>query len=625
MIIIIMGVSGSGKTTIGKLLSSYCGIPFFDADDFHSQSNILKMRSGIPLSDDDRRPWLKSLSENLLTWNKYSGAIVACSALKQKYRIQLANNLESIQWVYLSGSFELIYKRLRSRTDHYMKSDMLISQFQDLEEPEHAIKIEITEDPKQIVQTIMSKLGLMNKSDFGVIGLGVMGQNISLNIAEKGIPLSVYNRIDLNEEKVVSNFLSTNPEYNIDGFTELPAFVNSLRQPRKILLMIKAGIPVDELLNNLTPLLSPGDIIIDGGNSHFKDTNRRYKQLNNCDLYFIGSGISGGEEGARKGPSIMPGGNAEAYDEVSNILKEISAKDENGFPCCTHIGPEGSGHFVKMIHNGIEYAEMQLIAELYALLRKSMDNEAISKLFGQWLNGPHSSYLLEITTEILLKKEGDSYLLDLILDRSGNKGTGAWSSMEAFLLGTPSTMIVSAVFERYVSSLKEQREVLSHSMDVSNATEEKFDLETLSKAYAFGRLINHHQGFEILRIASEDYNWDLNFSEIARIWTNGCIIRSDFMKQCVQLFKSSDTLLKQKAFVSILKENEPSTLAIIHLAHKLRVSLPCLNSAFQYWLSITTENLPANLIQAQRDYFGAHRYQRIDKSRDQTFHTNWNE
>lgn len=463
----------------------------------------------------------------------------------------------------------------------------------------------------------------MHKAVFGVIGLGVMGKSISLNIAEKDFDLSVYNRVEEGEAGIVKDFLATNDTFkNISGYTDLPAFVKSLERPRKILIMIKAGAAIDSVLGQLQPLLSEGDIIIDGGNSHFSDTKRRVESLKKDQLHFIGCGISGGEEGARKGPSIMPGGDLKSYRAVAPVLEAIAAKDANNDPCCAHIGPDGAGHFIKMIHNGIEYAEMQLLAEAYALLSVSMNNEEIAHIFSQWNASDLSGYLLEITIDILQKKEGDQYLLDIILDKAGSKGTGSWSGKTAFDLGVPATMISSSVFARYLSSLKEKRMALSKTVGKRSKTEIP-DIVNLEKAYRFARIINHHQGFQLMKEASAHYDWNLNLSEIARIWTNGCIIRSGFMEASIEMLKKHEDHLAYPELFEQLIDTEAAIRETIRQSLSNRVTVDTFWAAYNYWVSMTTENLPANLIQAQRDYFGAHTYQRKDADPSQFFHTNW--
>jgi len=463
----------------------------------------------------------------------------------------------------------------------------------------------------------------MNKSDFGVIGLGIMGKSISQNIANKGLSLSVYNRSEGEEAHVVAEFLKDESSGNVVGYTSLDTFVSSLTLPRKILMMIPAGEAIDQVIDQLIPLLDPGDILIDGGNSHFQDTKARLLALRNHNIHYIGAGISGGEEGALSGPSIMPGGAEKAYQIVAPILEKIAAKDHNHTPCCTYIGPEGAGHFVKMVHNGIEYAEMQLLAEIFAILAQSMNYEEIAKTLSNWNAGGLNNYLLEITIDILGKKENDQYLLDHILDQAGNKGTGSWSSKAAFDLGVANTLMSSAVFARYLSSYKTQRVKLSRMIEKHLEPDVAIDSTQLKKAYHFARLINHHQGFELIRQASETYHWQLNLPEIARIWTNGCIIKSTLMERLVDFLKTGTNLLFIKKINDDLQANEDDITEILKYGLDNRLVLPALSAARDYWVAMTTENLPANLIQAQRDFFGAHTYQRKDAPADQFFHTNW--
>ena len=619
-----MGVSGCGKTTIGKQLALEEGLPFFDADDFHPKANIEKMKNNVALSDSDRLPWLYTLADKIYEWEHDAGAVLACSALKESYRTILVSKHSNIFWVFLSGTFEVISERLKKRTDHYMKKTLLQSQFDTLEVPNYGMQVNIDNSIDEIIKSIHSKLKQMNQSAFGIIGLGVMGKSLSLNIAEKGFDISVYNRPAYGEELVVSNFLKDNHTLkNVSGFTDLPQFVASLATPRKILIMIKAGNAIDTVIDQLIPFLSKGDIIIDGGNSHYKDTEKRSVYLASKEVHFVGCGISGGEEGARNGPSMMPGGTLESYQKIAPILETISAKDKTGKPCCTYIGPEGAGHFVKMVHNGMEYAEMQLLAEVYAIMRMSMDYEKIAQILSDWKSTGLSSYLLEITIDILQKKEGDQYVLDTILDAAGNKGTGSWSSKAAYDLGSVNNMMSSAVFARYLSAFKEKRHSLSSRLkNVSEAIEGP-DIKALESAYRFARIINHHQGFELLRLASKEYHWELNLSEIARIWTNGCIIRSDFMEHSVAIFKKYEDYFEDDIIFKNLMSSESSIKDSISYSLKYRIPFDTFWAAYNYWISVTSENLSANLIQAQRDYFGGHTYQRKDDSTLSFYHTNW--
>jgi 6-phosphogluconate dehydrogenase len=465
----------------------------------------------------------------------------------------------------------------------------------------------------------------MAKSYFGVIGLGVMGRSLSLNIAGKGYSLSVFNRASHGEESVVDDFLNLAEEgMLIDGFTNLNDFVESLEQPRKILLMINAGKAIDEVIELLLPFLSEDDIIIDGGNSYYRDTRRRSDYLESKGIDFIGVGISGGEEGARKGPSIMPGGSKSGYKIIAPVLESIAATDHKGSKCCTYIGPDGAGHFVKMVHNGIEYGEMQLLAEMYSLLSISKSNEEIKEIFLEWNRGCLSGYLLEITAEIMTKKENDNYLLDLILDKAENKGTGSWSTKEALDTGSVNTMMSSAVFARYVSYFKSKRVKLSKTIPKTVAdTNVTISIDELKKAYIFARIINHRQGFELIRLASDSYNWNLCLSELSRIWTNGCIIRSELMVKCISYFQSCEDLFEHSEIIETLKNNEEAMRKLLIYGIDHRVPMETFSASNNHWISMTTERLAANLIQAQRDYFGSHTYQRIDAEENQYFHTNW--
>ncbi len=621
MVIVVMGVSGSGKSTVGQLLAETLQLPFFDADDFHPEANTIKMAQGIPLNDQDRLPWLENLNHHIKSWDVQEGAVLACSALKQSYRDILERSV-SIYWVYLEGSFTLIKERLDQRHNHFMSSQLLQSQFDALEAPKKAFKISIEESPEQVVKKIIKDLKNMNNAEIGLIGLGVMGKSIARNLLSRGCKLAVYNRVTAGEEKVVTNFINDYSNDDLHGFTNLEHFVNSLETPRKILCMIPAGSPLDDLIKAIDPYLEKGDILIDGGNSYFQDTQRRIDSLSEKGIQYLGVGISGGEQGALKGPSIMPGGQKEAYVQVAKYLESIAAKDDNGLACCTYIGPQGSGHFVKMIHNGIEYAEMQLLAECYTLLKPWHDNDEIAQIFEEWNSTTLSSYLLEITIEILRKKEDGSYLLDQILDKAGNKGTGCWSSKIALDLGMPTSIMTQAVFARYISAFKTKRSQLSTLIQWPKIEEQPIEVQDLKKAYQLSRVVNHQQGFELIQNASQTYDWELNLSEIARIWTNGCIIKSTLMVQCIHVLKSDNNLFNNKDLMEELQTNETALSSVLIKALKHRLFIPCFTEALNYWVGMTTERLSANVIQAQRDYFGAHTYQKNDGT-DRFYHTNW--
>lgn len=462
----------------------------------------------------------------------------------------------------------------------------------------------------------------MNKASFGIIGMGVMGRGLAKNITNKGFTLSVYNRTTETEKDVVSNFLVDAKLNNIQGYTEMESFVNSLARPRKILLMVSAGQAVDSVITRLKPMLSESDILIDGGNSHYQDTQRRVSELIKDNIHFLGVGISGGEQGALQGPSMMVGGSEEVYDAVRTIFESISAKDKNGRPCVSLLGPDGCGHFLKTIHNGIEYVEMQLLAECYSLLAPTHSNEQISSLLREWNQDELSGYLLKITADILVRKEGNDYLLDKILDKAGSKGTGSWSSQIAMQFGVPASMINAAVTTRYISMLKEKRIELA-SMITAKRDIVPIDPETLKNTYTFARIINHYQGFEIVKSASIANNWNVSLSEIARIWTQGCIIKSRLMESFVEILKSEDDFLKHSEVFSEVKNHENDIILTLNNASNLGIATPCISNSLQYWFSMTTETSSAHLIQAQRDYFGAHTYQRIDKPSSDYFTTNW--
>ena len=619
-----MGVSGCGKSTIGNMLADDLKIQFFDGDNYHPKENIKKMSSGNALNDDDRHGWLVTLNELAKEQLKNNSCVIVCSALKQKYRTLLSQGIEErTKWVYLSGSFEIIYNRINSRKDHFMSSKLLQSQFDTLEIPENAINIDIEQSPEEIIKKIKEEL--MDKSEFGLLGLGVMGKSLCRNLANNGFNISMFNRhVEGVEENVAKDFKSEYDELaSSRPFDDLKKFVESIQQPRKIMLMVNAGKTVDIVINDLLPHLSEGDIIIDGGNSNYNKTKERFEYLKSKSIHFIGTGVSGGEEGALKGPSIMPSGDLNAYKKVQPFLEAIAAKDENNLPCCTYIGPEGSGHFVKMVHNGIEYAEMQLLAEVFGILSATGKNpDQIADILENWKTTANS-YLLEITIDILRKKEGNDWLVHKILDKAGNKGTGNWATIATAQLGAPTTMIATALFARYISFYKEDR-VEAYKTFRDNA-KLKFDMSSddLLKTYQFARIVNHYQGINMIHQASESYNWNLNLSEIARIWTAGCIIKSDLMVELVEVLKSSPSILKSVKIIDKIKSLKPSTNKVIAECILKELPIPCLSEAVNFFNSYTTSDSSANLIQAQRDYFGAHTYQRIDDSSGKFHHTNW--
>ena len=621
-IIYITGVSGVGKSTVGNLLSESLKIPFIEGDDYHSKGNVKKMSEGQPLTDSDRLEWLYTLNNLAREHSAKSGCIISCSALKKSYRDILSKDVEpQIKWVFLYGTFQQIEQRIVSREKHFMGSQLLKSQFDILEEPDHAIKINIDLAPRNIVEMIKKD---MEKSEFGLLGLGVMGKSISRNLADKGVRLSIYNRhVDGEEENVALNFKNEFKELSSAlPFDDMEAFVNSLQKPRKIMLMVNAGKTIDLVIEGLLPYLSDKDIIIDGGNSNYNKTKERFDYLDKKNIHFVGAGVSGGEEGALKGPSIMPGGDIGSYAAVKPYLEAIAAKDADNKPCCAYIGPEGSGHFVKMVHNGIEYVEMQLLAEVYTLLTAMGNNpDQVADILQTW-KSTANSYLLEITIDILRKKEDGDWLLNKIMDKAGNKGTGNWTTIATAELGVPSTMIATALFARYNSFYKNERTTANKNFASSSAVP-KMTTDELLKAYQFARIINHYQGFKLIQEGSNAYSWQLNLSELARVWTNGCIIRSDMMVSLVTVFKSTNNLLQHEEFIKQTSDLKPAATNIVSSAIQSGLPIPCLSESVSFLNALAVANSSANLLQAQRDYFGAHTYQRVDDTSEAFYHTQW--
>lgn len=470
----------------------------------------------------------------------------------------------------------------------------------------------------------------MKTSDIGLIGLAVMGENLALNMESKGYTVSVYNRNAPGEEEVVKRFIEGrgNGKKFVATYS-IAQLVESVACPRKIMMMVKAGTPVDDLIGQLLPYLSPGDVIIDGGNSDFHDTARRVGTLESKGFYFIGTGISGGEEGALRGPSIMPGGSSEAWPLVKDILQSVAAKLLDGTPCCQWIGSGGAGHFVKMVHNGIEYGDMQLITEAYSLLkrREHLTNEELHTVFSLWNKGELNSFLIEITANILSYKEKDgSYLLDKILDVAGQKGTGKWSVMAALDEGDPLTLITQAVYVRLLSDLKRDRELANglypHVQPVGHGP----GTDSIRDALYASKLTSYAQGFSLLKRASDHYEWNLNYGMIAKIWREGCIIRSVFLEKITEAYNQNqylENLLFDHFFRQKIQKALLSWREVVADAALSGISVPCMSSALSYFDGLRTFHSAANLIQAQRDYFGAHTYQRIDEPQGVSFHTDW--
>ncbi len=468
------------------------------------------------------------------------------------------------------------------------------------------------------------------KSDIGLIGLAVMGENLVINMESKGFGVSVYNR---STEKVAKFIEGRARGKMIRGAYSLEELVSQLKKPRKVMMMVKAGKPVDEFIEKLIPLLEPGDVIIDGGNSHFPDTERRAKYVESKGLLYIGCGVSGGEEGALRGPSMMPGGSPAAWELVKPIFQGICAKVEDGAPCCEWVGSGGAGHFVKMVHNGIEYGDMQLISEAYHFMRDAlkMTNAEMAAVFTDWNHTELDSYLIEISGKILgYKNEAGEEVIDKILDAAGQKGTGKWTAIAALDEGISLTLIAEAVFARCLSAIKEERAAaagLLHGPEAATFDDDKAAMiEDLRKALFASKIVSYAQGYALMRAAARTYGWDLKFGDIALMWRGGCIIRSVFLGDIKRAFDKNpglQNLLLDDYFRIAIENAQQSWRRVVAAAVLNGLPVPALSAALAYYDSYRSANLPANMIQAQRDYFGAHSYERTDRPRGEFFHTNW--
>jgi 6-phosphogluconate dehydrogenase len=469
----------------------------------------------------------------------------------------------------------------------------------------------------------------MAKADIGLIGLAVMGENLILNMESKGFTVACFNRTVSKVDRFIEGRAKGK---NIIGCHTIEEFVENLKTPRKVMLMVKAGAAVDSFIDLLLPHLENGDIIIDGGNSHFPDTIRRTEYVESKGKLYIGTGVSGGEEGALRGPSIMPGGSPPAWEHVKPIFQKIAAKTKDGEPCCDWVGENGAGHFVKMVHNGIEYGDMQMICETYQMMKEGlgMTNNEMHDCFTEWNKGELDSYLIEITRDILgYKDEDGNEVIDLILDTAGQKGTGKWTAIEALNLGQPLTLIGEAVFARCLSALKEERVKAAKALKGPRAKfrgdKEKF-LNDLHQALYASKIISYAQGYQLMRAAAIEHNWNLNYGGIALMWRGGCIIRSAFLGKIKEAFvkKSKlENLLLDPFFKKAVRQAQKSWRRVVTTAVKLGIPIPAISSALAFYDGYRHERLPANLLQAQRDYFGAHTYERVDKPRGEFFHTNW--
>lgn len=469
----------------------------------------------------------------------------------------------------------------------------------------------------------------MKKADIGLIGLAVMGENLIMNMESKGFTVAVYNR---STEKVTHFVEGRAKGKNIIGTYSLQELADSLAKPRKVMMMVKAGQPVDDFIEKLLEVLEPGDIIIDGGNSHFPDTERRTKYVESKGLLYIGTGVSGGEEGALNGPSLMPGGSPEAWPAVKPILQAICAKVEDGAPCCDWVGNGGAGHFVKMVHNGIEYGDMELICEAYQIMKDilGLSAEELHDVFAEWNTGVLDSYLIEITRDILAYKDEDgSPLVDKILDTAGQKGTGKWTAIAALDEGVSLTLIGEAVYARCLSAMKEERVTASKVLSgpaPSFQGDKKAFIEDVKNALYASKIVSYAQGYTLMRTAAKTYGWDLNYGGIALMWRGGCIIRSQFLGEIKKAFDKNpelQNLMLDDYFKDAVMAAQDGWRRVCATALMNGVPAPAMNAALNYFDGYRAERLPANLLQAQRDYFGAHTYERVDQARGQFFHTNW--
>ncbi len=485
-------------------------------------------------------------------------------------------------------------------------------------------------------------------SDIGLVGLAVMGQNLALNIADHGFRVTVYNRTTSVTDKFIAEQHET--PGGLVGVHSVEDLAKSLKRPRKIIILVKAGTATDSVINSLVPHLEPGDIVIDGGNALWTDTSRRERELAEKGIRFVGCGVSGGEEGARFGPSLMPGGAYEAYRELEPILTAIAAKVDpatgkpilggkpgkpvqGGVPCATYIGPDGAGHYVKMVHNGIEYADMQMISEAYALMKRflGLSAEEMSSIFSAWNQGVLDSFLIEITADILKQKDPvtNQPFVDVVLDAAGQKGTGKWTSANALDMGVPAPTIAEAVFARYLSAAKEERtaasKVLSGPAPAFSGDKQEF-INAIHDALYCSKICAYAQGFQLMRAAQEEYGWKLNFGEIAKIWRGGCIIRARFLQKITEAYERNPeltNLLLDPYFKGEIDRAQNNWRRVIATAAEAGIPAPSFFSALAYYDSYRSERLPANLIQAQRDYFGAHTYERVDQPRGKFFHLDW--
>ncbi|WP_406709923.1 NADP-dependent phosphogluconate dehydrogenase [Trueperella pyogenes] len=647
--VVVMGVSGSGKTTVAGILQDRWGWQLAEADDFHPQSNIDKMHSGIPLTDYDRWPWLETI-RTWMTEHEEAGrsTIVTCSALKKTYRDVLRRGAARVIFMHLDGDHALLASRLATRTDHFMPSSLLDSQFATLEQlqpDELGAVIDIAGTPAQIATTIERKIELMTSpgrmpegsaavsvsragvavADVGVYGLGTMGSALARNLAGH-FTTAVMNVDSARTDRFMALHGS---EGDFVATASSAEFIAALRRPRKILLVVTAGVAVDSVIAQLSAYLESGDIVVDMGNSHFEDTRRREALLRQRGIRFVGCGISGGERGALNGPALMVGGTAAAWEQLKPILEPIAARADDGASCAVHVGADGAGHLAKIVHNGIEYAQMEVIAEVYHLLRRTLGltNRQAADVFEQWNRGELNSYLLEISAAVL-RAGADGDFIEQISDRASHKGTGAWSTMIGVDLGVDVSMLAGALFARFASTSR-LRGKLGYAagtaagqsgVGVHDAGGE-LTTDDLRQAMWLAKLVSYVQGLEVIRAASERYGWNIDLAGVCRGWRAGCIIRCAMLDELSELLEFGDpmgVLVKNAERVLGLL---PALRKVIGAAGAAQSPAADLAAALAYLDQAREQRLPTALIQAQRDFFGAHGFEL--EGQEGIFHGPW--
>ncbi|HEY0837070.1 MAG TPA: NADP-dependent phosphogluconate dehydrogenase [Azospirillum sp.] len=646
-VIVVMGVCGSGKSSVGRHLARRLGWPFLEGDDFHPPENVARMAAGVPLRDEDRRGWLDAIAARLAVARAQGRpVVVSCSALKRRYRDRLRAGAPGLLFVHLDGARETILDRMARRTGHFMPASLLDSQLAELERPaedERALVCDIGPAPEEIaarVAPLLAGLGLDggrvhqrtgeasamaqgNSADIGVIGLGVMGRNLAANLADHG---AVVAGTDLDDGRRAALAADVPGGVPCAGPEEMLAV---LKAPRVVLMMVPAGAAVDALLSALLPRLSAGDVLIDGGNSHYQDTRRRAAQASAAGVHFIGLGVSGGEEGARRGPALMAGGTVEGIGRVAPLLRAIAARAADGEPCFARVGPDGAGHFVKMIHNGIEYADMQLIAEGYHLLRHlgGVGYGRLAEMFAEWNGGELASYLMEITADILRTSDPETGapILEVIRDAAGQKGTGHWATTAAMELGMPAPTIAEAVHARCLSALKEERgRAASAFPPPPQAVPPDGFAADVGDALLCGRIAVYAQGFAVIAAGSRRFGWDVDLAAVAAVWRGGCIIRARLVDRILAALRRTPdlpNLMFDPDIAALLARGEAGWRRTVGAAVAAGQPVPAMASALSYWDGYRSDRLWANMIQAQRDFFGAHGYERTD--RPGMVHTDW--